>query len=210
MALSEEKIEQIKIDFDAASLSLSNVAKKHGVSRGTIYRLAERHNWENKPRKANPKPKPKLKKGRPEKYNVKLLPQATTLCMLGCTNKQLADFFGVHIDTIYDWKKEHPEFSDALLNGREKAACKVVVNLFQRACGYSHKEDKIFCHDGEIIRAETVKRYPPDVKAITMWLKNKFPDMWSDKKEMDVVAKVGEIQEEDVKTVLDLFDRLIQ
>lgn len=173
--LSKKKIRALKKDFKAGKIRIVELVKKHEVSRTTIYRLSREGKWERA--KAE---KPKSKGGRPEKYKEQYTEQTTALCMLGYTNKQLADFFGVNEETIYAWQRTKFEFSEALLAGREKAASKIAVSLFQRACGYSHDEEKIFCQDGEIIRAKTKKHYPPEVKAITLWLKNKYPELWRD------------------------------
>lgn len=49
--------------------------------------------------------------GRPSDYNVAFNDQAYKLCLLGATDKDLADFFEVVEDTINEWKKKHPQFS---------------------------------------------------------------------------------------------------
>lgn len=213
MALSQNKIKQLKKDFEAAEIPITELVKKHEVGRTTIYRLAAEHNWKGKQRNKPAVPKPKPEKGRPEKYNGKEHPaQATALCMLGFTNEQLASFFNVVEQTIYNWKKEHPEFLEALRNGREKGSAKVAVSLFQRACGYSHEDEKIFCQDGEIIRAKITKHYPPETKAIALWLKNKYPELWRDKQEIEASheMKIGKITEEDIKVVEKFFDDITE
>lgn len=102
---------------------------------------------------------------------------------LGLTDKQLAMLFGVSEGTIQNWKRKHPEFLDALNEGKSIADSKVVASLYERATGYSHPEEKIFQFDGEVIRADTIKHYPPDTAAAIIWLKNRRPGEWRDRVE---------------------------
>lgn len=206
MNLSKKKLKQLQAEFEARKVPAKQLIKKYKINRSALYNLAKKHNWQ-KTKLIDPT-KPKV--GCPTKYKPEFCKQATYLCMLGYTNEKLAVFFGVEITTIYGWKKTKPEFFNALLAGREKASSKVAVSLFQRACGYSHKDEKIFCSDGEIIRAETVKHYPPETKAIALWLKNKYPDLWKEKQEIEGIleTRIGKIKKEDVEAVNDLFDEL--
>ena len=63
--------------------------------------------------------------------------------------------------------------------------------LFERACGYKHPEDKIFCHEGEITIQPTIKHYPPDPVSMIFWLKNRQKDKWRDKVEHEHSGKDG-------------------
>jgi len=48
--------------------------------------------------------------------------------------------------------------------------------LYDRAIGYLHKAEKIFCtKDGEIVRAEYIEHHPPDERAASLWLRNRQP-----------------------------------
>jgi len=67
----------------------------------------------------------------------------------------------------------------------------VVRSLFQRACGYSHPEDKIFQHEGNPVVVPTTKHYPPDATSAIFWLKNRDPANWRDKVEHEVELPEG-------------------
>ena len=45
--------------------------------------------------------------------------------------------------------------------------------------------EKIFCSRGKVIRVETVEHYPPDTTAMIFWLKNRQPDRWRDRAEVE-------------------------
>jgi len=121
--------------------------------------------------------------GRPTDYKQGYAEQAYKLCLLGSTDKQLADFFDVSEQTINAWKQKHPEFLESLKAGKEIADAKVGESLFQRATGYQCPEDRIFYNNGEVTVVPTTKHYPPDPTSMIFWLKNRQRDKWNDRKE---------------------------
>lgn len=139
--------------------------------------------------------------GRPTKYDPETFPgRAYRLSLLGLKDKDLCDAFGVDINTIYHWKRTKPNFLKAIKEGKEQADEHVAESLYHRARGYSHREEKIFCNDGEIVRAETTKHYPPDTRAIEFWLKNRHPEKWREKQQHELSGPDGgPIEYTDVK-----------
>lgn len=133
----------------------------------------------------------KAKAGQPTKYKKSYNEQAAKLCALGATDPQLADFFGVCDKTIDNWKTNHPEFLRALKESKAILDNKVVRSLFERAKGYSHPEEKVFCNNGEITTHETTKHYPPESTAMIFWLKNRQPEKWRDRQEIDLNANLN-------------------
>ena len=83
-----------------------------------------------------------VKKGRPTEYKAEYVEQAYKLCLLGHTDRELGGFFGVAETTINNWKLAHPEFFEAIINGKEVADAEVAASLYQRAKGYSHRRIK--------------------------------------------------------------------
>ena len=141
----------------------------------------------------------KKKKGRPSLFEEKVIPlmknktkkgtsQLEELGADGYTDQQLASFLGVTRDCVTKWKEKFPAFADELQKGKDIADGKVVRSLFERAMGYEHPEEKIFCSEGEIIRADTVKKYPPDTSAIIWWTKNRMG--WVDKHDFNLFDDV--------------------
>lgn len=121
------------------------------------------------------------KRGRPTSYQEEYAEQAYKLCLLGATDKEMADFFGVEEKTLNNWKKAVPEFLQSITRGKEIADANVAERLYERAIGYTHPEEKIFQNAGEVIRAETKKHYPPDTQAASLWLRNRQKGRWRDK-----------------------------
>src|SRR5690606_21525869 len=99
--------------------------------------------------KKAPKPdkntdKPKRKVGRPSLYRPEYAEQARKLCLLGATDKQLADFFNVTEQTINGWKIDFPEFFESLRAGKMKADAEVASKLYDRAIGAEWVEQQAF------------------------------------------------------------------
>ena len=135
--------------------------------------------------------------GRPSKYDEKLHPRlAKAYAMAGLTDVQLAKELDVSEATISNWKKEHPEFLEALKDGKNIPDDKVEACLFKRATGYNHKAVKIFMPAGasEPVYADYIEHWAPDVTAQIFWLKNRRPDRWRDKQDIQVESGPLEIR----------------
>ncbi len=122
--------------------------------------------------------------GRPTDYLPEYDEQAKKLCMLGATNEEIADFFGIATSTFYNWQNEHPNFLESIKKGKLIADAEVANKLFSRATGYSHSAVKIFNDQGKPLEVPYIEQYPPDTAAAIFWLKNRRPDMWKDKQEL--------------------------
>jgi hypothetical protein len=123
--------------------------------------------------------------GRPTLYREEYVEQAFKYCLLGADDVRLGQLFDVNPDTIAEWKKIHPEFSEALKRGKDEADAKVAASLYHRACGYSHDAVKIFSTMDGIQKVDYVEHYPPDTGAAFIWLKNRQGKNWRDKSEVE-------------------------
>jgi hypothetical protein len=121
--------------------------------------------------------------GAPSKYSPELDKKAYKLALLGATDKQLSDFFEIAESTLNEWKKKYPSFTESLKRGKIEVDAKVAQSLFKRACGYKHKEDKIFLYEGQAVVVPTTKHYAPDTLACIYWLNNRQPEQWRNKVE---------------------------
>lgn len=105
----------------------------------------------------------------------------------GATDTELAAYFDVAESTLNKWKKEHPEFSESLKQGKSETDIDVAASLHKRAIGSTVKEVKRQYLEengkrtGEVRVTETEKEVPPDTTACIYWLKNRQPAQWRDK-----------------------------
>jgi hypothetical protein len=142
----------------------------------------------------------KKKPGRPQKYQDHYPKLAEKFTKLGATDKDLADLFEVNIDTIHDWKKTFPQFSDSLKKGKEIADSLVIQSLFKRATGYEHEDTDIRTVSvgngiSQIVETPIMKKYPPDPTSMIFWLKNRRPQEWRDKQEVDHTTAGNKIEQ---------------
>ena len=60
----------------------------------------------------------------------------------GLTDAQISDNIGISRETLYQWKKNYSDISDALKRGKEIVDRQVENALLKRALGYNYNEDK--------------------------------------------------------------------
>ncbi len=130
-------------------------------------------------------------KGKPSSYQPEYAEQARKLCLLGATDKELADFFNVSESTINKWKIDFVEFSESIKKGKDLADADVAERLFNRACGYVAPDVDIKVIDSRIVKTDFLKHYPPDTTAAIFWLKNRQKNKWRDKQEIDLSSPDG-------------------
>jgi hypothetical protein len=139
------------------------------------------------------------KGGRPSKYKTVFGVQAYRICLLGATDKDLAEFFDVNVDTIHEWKKKYKGFSDSLKRAKKEADALVAERLFARATGYSHPDIDIKVVKGRIRKTKLIKYYPPDTTAAIFWLKNRDKENWRDKQHLEI--DLDNISEDDARKI---------
>lgn len=146
--------------------------------------------------------------GRPTKYKEEYDELAYNYCLLGATDAQLGEFFGVEEATINNWKKSHPSFFESIKRGKQIADAMVAKSLFHRATGYQHSAVKIFNDQGEPLVVPYIEKFPPDTTAAIFWLKNRQPALWRDKQEVDHRSGDGSMSPKDSSAaVLDALRR---
>lgn len=136
--------------------------------------------------------------GRPSKYDEAFPAVAYEQCLLGATDKELAEFFDIAESTLYEWKKEYPEFSEAIKRGKAPADGEIAAALYNRAHGAEWVEEQAFklktvtYDNGKRLKeeerlevVEVTRRAPPDTTAAIFWLKNRRPDLWRDKQQVE-------------------------
>lgn len=177
---------------------------KKKAPRGSGKRTAAKKREVKKARVARKQPAPKpapedAQAGRPTDYRPEYAEAAYRLCLLGATDDDLAERFGVVRSTIALWKEKHAEFSDAIARGKAVADADVAHALYERATGAKWEEGRafkvktiIYGDNGRKLREEEDVRVvqvecgaPPDTNAAKLWLTNRRPDRWKEKIEIE-------------------------
>ncbi|KAA0126464.1 terminase [Chryseobacterium sp. SN22] len=139
-------------------------------------------------------------RGRKTKYDPDLHPkQALKYSLLGLTDVQMAGALEINPDTLYQWQKKYPDFSESIKKGKIEADANVVSTLYKRALGHTQKHKQAFKlkkvdeESGKLydtVEVHDVEEYfPPDMIATIFWLKNRQPEHWRDKKEVEIDDK---------------------
>ena len=132
--------------------------------------------------------------GRKGHYTDEMPKRVFNLCLLGLTDKQIADAIGIKPNVYYYWKQHRPQFAKAIYEGRLEADAKVAKALYQKAIGYSHRDTVILTNrvteydeKGKAVRSYNeplivpiVKHYPPDAYAANKWLSIRQREYWAD------------------------------
>ena len=100
----------------------------------------------------------------------------------GLTDEQIAHNMGINVSTLYVYKNEHKEISEALKKGKEVVDRMVENALLKRALGYTYEETRVeIMPDGSKKGIQTTKTVLPDTTAQIFWLKNRRADIWRNK-----------------------------
>lgn len=94
--------------------------------------------------------------GRPSAYCAAYAELALNYCLLGATDAELGEFFGVSEQTVNAWKVKHPQFLESIKKGKCQADAAVARSL----------------HDQALEGNTTAQIF---------WLKNRQPQKWRDK-----------------------------
>jgi len=107
----------------------------------------------------------------------------------GLIDEQIADNMGIGVTTLNDYKKKYPKFLKSIKKGKEVVDRQVENALLKRALGYDYEETKVTMTDkgSKSKRIEkTTKHAQPDTTAQIFWLKNRKPEEWRDKKDIEL------------------------
>lgn len=120
----------------------------------------------------------------------------------GLTDEQIADNIGISRSTLNSWKDKYSDISDTLKRGKEVVDRQVENALLKRALGYEYTEttrEYIPELDEMKTTKKVTKQVAPDTTAQIFWLKNRKPDQWRDKQQIE---HSGEIKSEKLSDII--------
>lgn len=125
------------------------------------------------------------KRGRPTPFTDLKIEQVKKLISKGFSDSEIAQFIGVTSVTYYGWKSKHKVFFSEVEVFKKQQNANVRRSLYERSIGYSHEAIKFFVIKGKIVGQKFIEHYPPDTEACKFWLKNKEPDEWRERQEVE-------------------------
>lgn len=163
-----------------------------------------------------PKEQSKRGPGNPGKWKDENIELARVMAKAGFTDLQMAEELGICIKTLYNWTAKYPKFLHALKMAKDAPDDRTERSLYHRANGYEWTEEvpvkvKEVEYDAgrkvketERVEIKKVKRFaPPDPTSLIFWLKNRRPEIWRDKKEVELnphedwLAKIAAMEDFD-------------
>lgn len=121
----------------------------------------------------------------------------------GKTEYEAAEIMELSISTFKRWKKNYPEFLNAVKKGKEPVNYKIVNSMINAAIGFEYEEVKTYLSTDDkgkkVTRIEKTKKYyPPNTEAGKFMLKNRMPESYRDKQEIDQTNKNIDIKDEQI------------
>lgn len=111
--------------------------------------------------------------------------------LLGHTNDEIAELLDIPSRTFDDWLVANPSLRAAIHRARYTDNIAVVKALHRAARGYKHRETKLNVVDGELIKTNVTKAYPPNVNASMVILANRAGAQWKDKRTVEHSGSVN-------------------
>lgn len=110
----------------------------------------------------------------------------------GLIDEQIAHNMGIRRSTLSEWKKRFSDIADALKKNKNIVDIEVENALYKRAVGYEYTEKTIEIDDDGKKRVKVTKKsMAPETLAIIFFLKNRKPDEWRDKREVEVKGEIS-------------------
>lgn len=135
--------------------------------------------------------------GRPTDYRPEYADQARKLFERGATDVEVAEFFDVHVSTLYRWRHSNEDFLHAVKVGKEHADERVKVAYHKIASGYTYTEQQAIKvkdgpHSERVEIVEVQREAPPNPAAVMKWLSARTPE-FRETQRVEMNAKVENI-----------------
>jgi len=132
---------------------------------------------------------------RKSKYDTHVkhrLKEVAAWCRDGLIDVQIVKKLGVGLTSFYQYQKDHPELIEVLKKNKEVVDIEVENSTLKSAHGYEVVEttkEMRLNPDTEkyelVVIKEVIKHVPPNVTAQIFWLKNRKPEQWSDRHDIN-------------------------
>lgn len=128
----------------------------------------------------------------PSKYETHVQPKLTLVeawARDGLTDEQICHNLNISVASLHNYKRDHLELLEALKRGKDDIDVMVENALLKAALGYNYTEEEISKATGEIVALQRTAH--PNTTALIFWLKNRRPQQWRDKQELEHSGETG-------------------
>lgn len=108
------------------------------------------------------------------------------LSLLGLKDSEIAQALDIAEETLNQWKRRYPAIAVSIKEGRESADSLVARRLFDRATGMKQTVSKAVATKTGVEVIEIEETLAPDVRAQQIWLYNRQPGRWRDRRNVEV------------------------
>lgn len=128
----------------------------------------------------------------------------------GLTMEQIAYNIGITKPTLYKWQERDSNFLNALKVSRDVADRQVENVLFKNAIGFKYTEQQL-TDDGMIVEVEKYSK--PNTTAQIFWLKNRKPEQWRDKQNIEHDGSINQnidlsnVSDKDLEKLANMSDK---
>ena len=122
----------------------------------------------------------------------------------GLNDEQIAKNIGIRASTLYEWQNRFPEIAESIKRGKAPVDQEVENTLLKTALGFEYEETITEIIEtpegGHRKQVRKIKHYsPPNTTAQIFWLKNRRPDRWRDRQDINgnlSIANAGNAMKE--------------
>jgi hypothetical protein len=120
---------------------------------------------------------------------------AVKLAKKGCSNNKISENLKITVDTYYRWRREYPEFDEAIADARLGDLDDIEQSMGQLARGYEYQEESVeIVDDGgrKVVKKKVSKKQaPPNLGAQKFILSNRRKARWAEKIEAEVTGGIS-------------------
>lgn len=130
--------------------------------------------------------------GRPTKYTKDMAKRAALCARRGFTHPEICQVLAISRDTFWRWRLKYPGFEKALTIPVQQANARVVRSLYERATGHTRVTEQVVMEkNGDTSEARVIQvaiTEAPETAAMSLWLRNRLPQEWRDKVEVEAAV----------------------
>lgn len=145
----------------------------------------------------------------------------------GLTDEQISYNIGITAKTLYEWKKQYSKICEALKRGKEVVDIEVENALLNNALGYDYNDQVVSVkrvveyENGKRVKeisepvVITLKKHKPaETAAQIFWLKNRKPDRWRDKQDInhtggiDIGKRYADMPDEELEELVKKYEKI--